>query len=256
MCTARADTTAGNGKRECRTCHTDHKGRNAKIVQLDEHRFDHAKTDFALRAAHVKTEMPAPATARTAFRKTPTVCNECHRKDDKHKGNLGKACADCHIESNWKDWKFDHDKTRFRLKAKHVDVTCKNCHAGDRYKDTPKDCFGCHKKDDTHKGRLGTKCDSCHDERNWKRPSTITIATRKFPLRDKHRAAKCETCHKTPLGTLKLPTTCIGCHRADDVHKGNLGPKCESCHGERTWKTSSFNHDKDTKFISATSTQE
>src|ERR1700692_3803155 len=39
-------TNAGVG--ECRACHTEHKGRNADIVQLSRTQFDHRLTDFAL----------------------------------------------------------------------------------------------------------------------------------------------------------------------------------------------------------------
>jgi hypothetical protein len=230
-------------ERECRACHTDHKGRDARIVLLDEQRFDHAKTDFGLRAAHVKVKCSACHLPRVQYRKAPLTCNECHRKDDKHKGGLGPLCADCHSEANWKEAKFDHNKTRYPLRAKHVQVACKDCHPAERYKGVPLDCMGCHKKDDTHKGLYGPKCESCHGERDWKTWTYDHEREAQFALRDKHRSAKCASCHKAPVTRGKLPTTCNGCHRPEDVHKGRLGPKCESCHGERTWKTSSFKHE-------------
>jgi len=37
----------------CRACHTDHKGRDARIVELDTRRFDHRQTDYLLRGKHV-----------------------------------------------------------------------------------------------------------------------------------------------------------------------------------------------------------
>ena len=39
-------------KQECNHCHTDHKGRDADIVQLDRETFNHALTNFELRDAH------------------------------------------------------------------------------------------------------------------------------------------------------------------------------------------------------------
>jgi hypothetical protein len=39
----------------CRSCHSDHKGRTARIVELDKQKFDHAQTDYLLRGKHVKT---------------------------------------------------------------------------------------------------------------------------------------------------------------------------------------------------------
>jgi hypothetical protein len=39
-------------KQDCRYCHTDHKGRNADIIQLDRQTFDHTFTNFELKGAH------------------------------------------------------------------------------------------------------------------------------------------------------------------------------------------------------------
>src|ERR1035438_5080212 len=41
-----------SGVGECRACHTEHKGREADIVQLSRTGFDHRLTDFALEGAH------------------------------------------------------------------------------------------------------------------------------------------------------------------------------------------------------------
>ena len=40
------------GSGECRGCHTEHKGRDADIVQLDKAQFNHKLTDFELTGAH------------------------------------------------------------------------------------------------------------------------------------------------------------------------------------------------------------
>jgi len=45
-------TNSGIG--ECRACHTEHKGREADIVQLSRAQFDHRLTDFALEEAHAR----------------------------------------------------------------------------------------------------------------------------------------------------------------------------------------------------------
>jgi hypothetical protein len=37
--------------------------------------------------------------------------------------------------------------------------------------------------------------------------------------------------------------TCNACHTGDDVHKGQNGTDCASCHNPRNWKQTSFNHD-------------
>ena len=247
----------------CRACHTEHKGRGAPIVSLDPKAFDHAQTDFALRGAHAAPELKceschlprhAPAGApHKKWRAAPGTCIGCHRDDDMkkgHKGKLGEACADCHTERNWKESRFDHDKTRFPLRNKHAPVVggqsaplkCEACHRSADFKDTPGTCLGCHRKEDVHKARFGDKCDACHDDRGWK-PSTFNHDTAtKYPLRGKHATAKCESCHAGHLYRDKLATDCIACHQKDDKHQGTLGKRCGDCHTERNWTVPKFDH--------------
>jgi hypothetical protein len=233
--------------KECKSCHTDHKGRTMKIATFDEATFKHQFTDYPLNGAHVKTECKSCHKPGVKFRDAPSGCKDCHKKDDVHKGSLGAACADCHTEKSWKDAKFDHDKTRFALTGKHINVTCKKCHVDNNYKETPRTCIGCHKKDDKHKGRFGDKCESCHNANNW--DSTFNHAKQgHWALLGKHANVKCDACHRAPLYAEKLSNKCIACHRGDDVHKGSLGEKCETCHNERSWKTAKFDHNRDTKF--------
>lgn len=236
----------------CRRCHTDHKGREAVVVQLDRDRFDHDKTDFPLRGGHT---MPRAKCAschlpKVKFRDAPSQCQSCHRKDDVHKGGLGAQCEKCHSERDWKSANFDHDQTRFRLEDKHRGVSCEACHKDARYKETPRECAGCHRDDDMikgHKGRFGNRCASCHNVRSWKESSFNHDRETKFGLRGKHRQAGCQSCHRGVLYQEKLQTACVACHRKDDQesgHKGSLGERCESCHNERSWRTSDFDHDK------------
>ena len=235
-----------NGK-ECKACHTDHKGRDAKIASFDEKSFNHSYTDFKLKNAHEGPECKACHRPKVKFRDTPSTCLACHRKDDRHKGTLGEKCETCHNDKTWKDVKFDHDKTQFALLGKHTDTKCEACHANNRYKDTPRTCIACHRKDDTHKSRFGEKCESCHRADDWK--SQFNHAKQgHYPLLGKHAIAKCDACHRNPLYTEKLPTRCISCHKKDDVHKETLGDKCESCHKESGWTNTNFDHNRDTKF--------
>jgi hypothetical protein len=242
--------------KDCRTCHTEHKGRDARIAAFDTARFNHGETDLPLRGAHAGAQVECKSchAAGKKYRGAPTLCNDCHRKDDKHKGALGPKCETCHTEKNWKEAAFDHSKTRFPLEGRHGPleakrgpVACKDCHAESRFKDAPRECVACHRKDDEHKGRYGAKCETCHNASAWTHTFRHDTQT-KFALHGKHAQVKCDGCHKGVLYREKVGTNCIACHRADDAHKGSLGDKCERCHGERSWKTSSFDHDKDTHF--------
>ncbi|MBP6007794.1 MAG: cytochrome C [Rhodoferax sp.] len=235
----------------CNECHTDHKGRNEKIASFDKKKFDHKQTDFLLKGKHEPLACEKCHEPTKKYREASQQCNDCHKKDDTHKGSLGPKCGDCHIEKNWKEARFDHSKTKFALEGKHVDVKCTDCHKLNKYKDTPKECVACHKKDDDstkgHKGQYGQKCESCHGVKAWK-PSTFHHDTdTKYVLRGKHITATCASCHKGPLYKEKLKQDCNSCHAKDDKHKETLGKDCESCHTERSWKEPArpkFDHDK------------
>lgn len=236
-------------QRECKECHTEHKGRTENIAPINELTFDHLQTDFALHGAHAnskKVECKACHKPKAKYREAPSTCYACHKKDDNHKGRAGESCTDCHTDNDWKEIRFDHNKTKYPLRGKHAEVACKDCHAQDRYKSTPLDCYSCHKKDDKHKGQEGTKCDECHNERTWKKTPFDHNKSR-FPLVGKHETTECKKCHTTPAFK-DAPMDCYSCHKKDDKHKGSYGEKCETCHAERDWKTIVFDHELHTKY--------
>lgn len=243
----------------CNRCHTEHKGRGANIAPLDKDKFDHARTGFKLGGAHASPKLKCEGchAPKKKFREASRECVECHRKDDEHKGNLGPKCGNCHNDKTWKEAQFDHEKTRFPLLGgKHAEVKCKECHLDKTYKQTPLTCNGCHKQEDQekgHKGRYGTKCETCHSDKGWKEIKFNHDTDTHYVLKAKHRQVKCNSCHLPEKGLLygqKLSTKCVACHRKDDEekgHKGGLGDKCETCHSEKSWKTTDFDHD-DTEF--------
>jgi hypothetical protein len=229
----------------CKTCHTDHKGREFRIAPLDKSKFDHSATNFELRGGHQKVDCAKCHLPNKNFRIPARDCAACHRKTDPHKGSLGAKCADCHSETNWKEARFDHNTTRFALTGKHEIVKCAECHKDGAYKDAPRACIACHKKDDKHKTQFGDKCETCHTTKEWKGIVFNHDTDTRYPLAGKHRAAKCESCHTGNLYRDKLSSTCFECHKKDDKHKGTLGNECSSCHSERGWKEpAKFNHAK------------
>ena len=231
----------------CRTCHTEHKGREARIATFDHKQFDHAVSNFALRGKHQKTECEKCHVAGKKFRKAPQECDACHKKDDVHKGSLGLKCESCHNEEKWKEAKFDHDKARFALVDKHVDVKCAECHKTKDYREAPRTCVGCHRKDDDqkgHKGLFGEKCESCHGAKLWKSSNFNHDSETKYALRGKHSSTKCVSCHIGKLYlAVKISQECNACHKKDDKHKESLGKNCAACHTEKNWKeTAKFDH--------------
>ncbi|MEJ2347144.1 MAG: cytochrome C [Gammaproteobacteria bacterium] len=233
---------------ECKSCHTDHKGRNADIVQLDRETFDHRKTDFMLKGAHRGVACTSCHKSDKPFRDAPSRCVSCHRKDDRHKGRLGDDCGSCHDARAWNRPHFDHSKTDYPLVGRHKKVACNGCHINQRYKKTPTTCYSCHAVQDVHAGRYGRKCDSCHSPSGWKKSKFNHDKDTDFPLHGAHKDVPCSQCHAKDPFKHKIASTCYSCHRYDDRHNGRYGKKCETCHEDTGWSRVSFNHDKDTDF--------
>ena len=235
---------SGAERAECRRCHTEHAGRRADIVKLNRDTFDHGISDFVLTGAHAHVECGHCHREGKKLREAPGACNDCHGEEDPHKGTLGTECAHCHATTTWTRTTFDHDRTRFHLAGAHGETSCASCHPDQHYDATPTACSDCHRMDDAHRGRRGTKCGDCHDAVRWDRTRFDHDARTEFPLRAIHAEIPCESCHAGSRLDEPLPRDCHGCHRADDPHRGQLGTRCDTCHGEASWRDAvRFDHD-------------
>lgn len=234
---------------QCKTCHTEHKGRSADIVVLDRVHFDHSQTDFPLLGKHFGPECAKCHEEDAKFRDAPGVCEACHRRDDVHQGRLGKDCAECHNSDAWQVQPFDHSRTGFVLGGRHADAECKSCHSKPyREQRLAQECVSCHRKDDHHRGSLGDDCAQCHRDSDWKKTRFDHRSTG-FSLLGRHALADCRSCHKQGDDFKNAPTTCVGCHRKDDRHADTLGSDCGTCHTPDKWKPSiGFNHAR-TSFV-------
>jgi hypothetical protein len=216
-------------EKECARCHPDHAGREFDLVHWEEgaaERFDHQRAGYALDGKHAALECRAchkpslqkSQAASLMKRVQPaeswlgleTACASCHK--DPHAGSFGAACAKCHVADSWQRLNqnsFDHDRTRYPLRGRHVSVTCAACH--DPVKAWGKKpafaaCGDCHR--DAHAGQatLAAKpadCAACHDLKGWT-PSTYTVAQHRasdYPLEGRHARVLCASCHrKEPAG--------------------------------------------------------
>ena len=138
---------------------------------------------------------------------------------------------------------FDHSRTGFVLKDVHLTLKCEQCHVDGIFKNTPKDCAGCH----TTGTRVSAKpkpinhvpttaaCDTCH----------ISFAT--FLVKSFNHVGitgGCATCHNgQSFGVMSKPVThiptnlpCESCHRNTSTflswtmdHTG-ITSGCASCH--------------------------
>ena len=82
------------------------------------------------------------------------TCITCHIKletDEDHEMVGGYVyesidCLACHPTGD-ADEGINHDDTNFPLFGGHLGVDCKECHKDKKYKDTPSNCYECHKQD-------------------------------------------------------------------------------------------------------------
>jgi hypothetical protein len=238
------------GDADCNHCHTDHKGRDADIIQMEAETFNHDDTDYPLKGAHEIVGCPACHVTGKKYREALSNCVGCHDEEDTraHEGRLGDECEDCHDERGWMSQKFEHNATDYALLDKHADVDCNSCHVNQQYKDIPGECHMCHRLNDVHAGRYGLKCKECHSEAGWNRTRFDHGRDTEYPLNGKHREVKCDVCHTGQLREERLDTECISCHRSDDEHSGRYGRKCQSCHKPRGWGKAKFDHDGKTEY--------
>ena len=263
----------------CASCHKDvHKGEfgtNCKSCHTSDsfHKispskgFNHRLTGFTLEGKHddIACKKCHESSSFQDFKNKKNIsCVTCHK--DVHEGKLGNDCKSCHNQTSFllknKKFvgKFDHDKTDYPLKGKHIKVDCRECHKADfTDKLAHNTCMDCHK--DGHNGDFANKktkypdCASCHQVESFS-PSLYTIEKHQksaFPLDGAHVAQPCFSCHK--IGNkwvfANMKTTCVACH--SDVHEGKIDasyyPKqsCTTCHTSSEWPSIQFDHAK-TKF--------
>lgn len=225
---------------ECRTCHTEHRGRAARIVNLNTARFDHNVTDFALRGGHLGVACASCHAPGGKYRAAPATCAACHRADDAHRGALGANCAQCHVETAWRTVRFNHATTRFPLAGAHAAAACASCHADKRFRGTSTACATCHAAKDVHRGAMGPACGSCHGTTAWT-PARFDHAGTGFPLVGAHVRVTCAACHPGGRYQQARPA-CASCHAADDPHRGRYGASCADCHTSRDWRVARFDH--------------
>ncbi len=276
---------------ECLSCHIDeHRGQmdsnclNCHNIQSwkPAPKFDHNLTKYRLTGLHKKKECKNCHKTKTdnKFEKNNSYlkfaglkfnnCSNCHK--DPHNDKFDNKCENCHNTGGWQNYdknKFDHNKTRYSLKGKHVFVSCEKCHGSKKSKKISqfKYCSNCHR--DYHAGQFKTRpqkgaCEECHTVYSFS-PSDFTIEDHNetgYPLSGSHLAIPCISCHKKTRKHQNQfqfrSTECITCH--SDPHKGEVDKfrnltnastgktGCQYCHVVESWQqTVNFNH-SNTKF--------
>jgi hypothetical protein len=222
-------------------------------------RFEHRKpfTGFALEGKHrgVACEKCHPA-ARVGtvevrrYRPLPVECEACHV--DFHRGAFRQEgetrCARCHTAESWQKVAFSHDATGFPLEGRHREASCRGCHPDASFATPlPRACGACHA--DVHQGRLGRRCEKCHEATGWETTTFDADAHRRsaFPLTGRHAVTSCESCHgdRRDRGFTRPTRECVACHEPDwqraasgaasvDHDLAGFPRDCRTCHG--TWR--------------------
>lgn len=245
---------------DCVSCHTvddAHEGRFGTQCEdchdtngWQKKGFDHLReSGFALTGSHAQATCASCHREPPGKRKLPETCSGCHATDDVHAGRFGTDCGTCHPATKWTEARFDHAKAAsFDLVGAHARADCNTCHTGAVSDgELPKDCIGCHARDDVHRGELGKDCADCHDSEAFAARVRFDHELTKFPLLGLHASTACESCHADSTYR-KVEVECRSCHAAEDVHEGTLGSECESCHNPNGWTHWQFDHDTQTDF--------
>ncbi len=249
--------------KECISCHSDHHGKKFDMIHFEKEKFNHDLTGYLLEGAHNKltcekchkAEFIDDANIKKkqfTYLGLKTTCLNCH--EDYHEKELSSDCYSCHSFDAFKPVnKFDHNKARYKLAGKHVDVDCAKCHPKTitETKTTQKftglqfqSCVNCH--EDVHKNKFGQNCTQCHNEISFveiKNKTGFDHNKTNYKLVDLHEKVDCKKCHKTKLTDPVKHTNCYDCHT--DYHKGEFvkqGKKedCNSCHSTKGFVGSSY----------------
>ncbi|MFA6467990.1 MAG: hypothetical protein WCW35_03765 [Bacteroidota bacterium] len=244
----------GQFSHDCLTCHTN--------VAWKPSTFDHNKTNFQLKGAHVSVSC-GTCHVNGQFKGIPSDCYSCHitdfntSADPNHvAGQFSHDCLTCHTTTVWKPSTFNHSATAFPLIGAHVSASCVSCHSNGQYKGIATDCYSCHISDFNSAvspnhltSQFSHDCITCHTPTAWK-PSTFNHSSTNFPLIGAHAAVVCTDCHKS--GQYKGTTKdCYTCHLADfnatldpNHAANNFDHNCLSCHSMSGWSPATFDHAK------------
>lgn len=255
---------ADAGYEDCADCHSDHHGRDYKLIYWEngQEKFAHKETGFELLGKHSQLNCNDCHSSKNirdkqklqsqkkdlnkTFLGLSQDCLSCHR--DEHRGQMDTNCLNCHNMNGWKPApEFNHNKTKFRLTGLHKKVECKNCHktvTDNKYEDDKTflkfagleydQCIDCHK--DPHNNKFGQNCESCHNTSGWQNYAKNNFDHNKtrYPLKGKHKNVSCESCHgRGRSKKIKAFNKCTDCHK--DFHVGqfigrNQKGACEECH--------------------------
>ncbi len=236
-----------NKKTNCRSCHAEHRGRDAALINLDRSSFNHDQTGFSLTGKHKNITDCSRCHKQKSFLGLSPNCSSCH--DEPHGGEYGSMqCSQCHSTDGFELAKqFKHETTGFELQGVHRSLECGKCHSS-KIVTLSDRCVNCHQ--DAHQGQLGKDCSICHKPEKWNQVSNQISHGSDFFLSGQHRTVPCEECHLKGVfkGTPKQCEICHWIRRQDDPYKTKLGLECGVCHNPLNWTPAQWDHAVQTGF--------
>ena len=161
------------------------------------------------------------------------ACTRCHPEHQGRDADLARARLDL----------FAHDGMGFVLvghdeQADGSPFACEDCHVTG-YTVPPAVCASCHRDLDApfvaqHTAGYGATCLSCHTGQPLREPFEHSA---RFVLEGAHAAerATCIACHgDRSLG--EIEAGCAVCHEEPEMHRGQFGDSCASCHTAQGWR--------------------
>ena len=153
---------ARSDKGACESCHTV-QGYVPSTFTVEQH----GQSTFSLGGSHLAVQCSGchrmatlnGVRQRQFAWKGNVRCSTCHENiHTKHfRVDTYGGCESCHVTTEWKWIRFNHDRTKFALTDKHAKTACAACHTTRdrsgkiltvRYADTPTRCIDCHQTPD------------------------------------------------------------------------------------------------------------
>jgi hypothetical protein len=218
--------------------------------------FDHDKTRFKIRGAHVKIkEQCATCHVGGKFKfdfAKRGFCEACHTNVHKNQFSMKfstRPCVECHTQQTFtRRLEFDHDKTSFKITGAHAEFagSCSKCHvkSGKMLPTQPPKpagkfrfanqktgfCESCHHDEHEkqfHKKLADRPCRECHVTNQFHKKQKFDHDLARFLLKGKHVPLRCGQCHtRTKERYKQSPHRLKGLYIWDDL----FSKDCATCH--------------------------
>jgi hypothetical protein len=141
-----------------------------------------------------------------------------------------------------------------------LEAECSNCHKAFRRSEQSNLCQDCHEdiQADVRSNSgfhglsgdvSGAECSACHTDHKGRGADIVELVEdtfdhdlTDFALLFSHNDVECADCHLPEEKYRDAAGDCIGCHKEDDDHGGELGEACGDCHNEESWQDVMFDH--------------